>query len=167
MSYYRNTRRGSYRYQGGAPVNYVSLGVGILAVFVGYALVSYFRKSTEPEPKKELADNFEKEVSKQSTNIMQTGRTYVAVASDIYHSIFASSMFFPYQLKNTDEEYLGTLCLRILPGEYFTLSDTYNLYKKSQAGLFGSNILSTTLSDDLRNVFNSKERQMYLGHLPL
>jgi hypothetical protein len=165
MSYYRNTRRGSYRYQGFASGNYVSLGVGIVAVFVGYALFSHFRKSKEPE--KEVSDNFEKEVSKQSTNIMQSGRTYVSVASDIYHSIFASSMFFPYQLKNTDEEYLGTLCLRILQGEYFTLSDVYNLYKKSQAGLFGSNILSTTLSDDLRNVFNSKERQMYLGHLPL
>jgi hypothetical protein len=140
---------------------YIRIGVGVCVVFVGYIVFSRFKK------KDDVSDGHEEEVMKQSSNVMQSGRTYISVASDIYHSIFSSSMFFPYQLKNTDEEYLGSLCLKILPGEFFTLSDIYYSYKKSQAGLFGSNILSTTLSDDLRNVFNSRERQMYLGHLPI
>jgi hypothetical protein len=142
---------------------YIRIGVGACVVFVGYIVVSYFRNKEKPE----VSDSHEEEVLKQSSNVMQSGRTYVAVASDIYHSIFSSSILFPYQLKDTDEEYLGSLCLKILPGEFYTLSDIYYSYKKSQAGLFGSNILSTTLSDDLKNVFSSKERQMYLGHLPV
>jgi hypothetical protein len=56
---------------------------------------------------------------------------------------------------------------KVLPGEFYTLSDVYYAYKRSQGGLFNSNILQTTLSEDLKNVFSSKERQMYLSGLPI
>jgi hypothetical protein len=168
MAYsYRSNGRyrsgGSYRSTGvGGIDKYIRIGVGACVVFVGYIVFSYFKKK-ENTVSNHVAD----EAVKQSSNVMNSGRTYSAVSADIYHLIFADSWLFPYQLKNTDEAMLGSLVLKILPGEFYTLSDVYYAYKRGQGGLFNSNILQTTLSEDLKNVFSSKERQMYLGHLPI
>lgn len=129
-----------------------------LLAWVGILLFFYIKKKNSPYNQAVEVNAVKSlEVSKRT---MENGRTYYAVADEIFSHLHAKVLWsWNFTFKNTDEKALGALMLTVKEDEYDNLSDVYLHLKKAM----GTN--QSPLSEDLFKTFNSKERRMYLSHL--
>ncbi|MBF0574411.1 hypothetical protein [Dysgonomonas sp. GY617] len=148
--------------------NVIGIILWLLLAVVIYYLVKYGLRQIgrlfgiSSNPMKDITDAERDAITKDSSKFMTNGLfTYRSGATWLYTKMYPSGNWF----SSTDHSDVGNFMLKVSPAEYVFLSNVYILYKDANHIWYNLTGKGETLTEDLRDLFNSSEEDRYLSHL--